>query len=74
MSFIILFLIAVINSLNRPYVQSLTSGVRGSCQKSYPSYYEAVKSYNDLKEAGLVRVVRNPEDEILYGSLEDALE
>jgi hypothetical protein len=68
------FLIAVINSFNRPYVQSLTSGVKGSCQKSYSTYYEALGSYNNLKESGLVRVVRNPEDEILYGPLDEAVE
>ncbi|KAI0245297.1 hypothetical protein BJV78DRAFT_1139590, partial [Lactifluus subvellereus] len=57
-----------------PYVQSLTSGVSGNCQKSYTTYDEACDVYQDLKAQGLVRIVRNCGDEDIFGLLEDAME
>ncbi|KAF8501151.1 hypothetical protein F5888DRAFT_1632916 [Russula emetica] len=39
-----------------PYVQSLTSGVSGNCQKSYATYDKAHDVYQDLKESGLLRI------------------
>jgi hypothetical protein len=59
---------------NRPYVQSLTSGVSGNCQKSYPTYDEALDVYQDLKARGLIRIIRNRGDESLFGPVEDAME
>jgi hypothetical protein len=59
---------------NRPYVQSLTSGVSGNCQKSYATYDEALGVYQDLKVNGLVRIVRNRGDENIFGPVEDAVE
>ncbi|KIL55028.1 hypothetical protein M378DRAFT_55446, partial [Amanita muscaria Koide BX008] len=56
-----------------PYVQSLTSGVSGNCQKSYTTYEEAVSVYQHLKANGLVRVIRNRGDESFFGSIEDAM-
>ena len=58
----------------RPYVHKLTSGVSGSCQKSYATYDEARGVYLDLKEQGLVRVVRDPGDDVAFGLLEDAVQ
>lgn len=60
--------------LSRPYVHSLTSGVSGSCQKSYVTYDEALGVYRDLKANGLIRVVRDRGDESVFGPIEDAVE
>jgi Caulimovirus viroplasmin len=60
--------------LNRPYVQSLTSGVTGGCQKSYPTYNEALSVYREIKGKGLVQIIRDPGDEIFFGSIEDAMQ
>jgi hypothetical protein len=60
--------------LKRPYVHSLTSRVSGSCQKSYTTYDEALDVYRDLKACGIVRVVREPGDEITFGPIEEAVE
>jgi hypothetical protein len=59
---------------NRPYVQSLTFGVSGSCQKSYATYNEALNIYQELKASGLVRIARNCGDENFFGPVEDAIE
>ncbi|KAF8229709.1 hypothetical protein L208DRAFT_1285509, partial [Tricholoma matsutake] len=56
------------------YVQSLTLGVTGNCQKSYPTYDEASSAYEDLKMNGLVWIVRTPEDEQFFGRVEDAMQ
>jgi hypothetical protein len=48
--------------------------VSGNCHKSYATYPEAFYAYADLKERGLVRVVRKPGDEILFGPDEEAMD
>lgn len=58
----------------RPYVQSITSGVSGNCQKSYPTYDEALEDYLDLKARGLIRIVRNRGDENVFGPIENAVQ
>jgi len=62
------------SSLNRPYVQSLTSGASGSCQKSYSTYDEALSIYQGIKAKGLVRIIRDPGDEVFFGRIEDAIQ
>lgn len=59
---------------NRPYVQSLTSGVSGNCHKSYVTHDEALRVYQEMKAKGLVRVIRDPGDEYHFGSIEDAVQ
>jgi hypothetical protein len=58
----------------RPVVHQYTSGVPGNCQKSYTTYHEAMGVYQDLKEKGLVRVVRTRGDDVTLGALEDAIQ
>lgn len=60
--------------LDRPYVQSLTSGVSGNCHVSYISYSEAFASYMDLKARGLVKIVRMRGDERRFGPLKEAMQ
>jgi hypothetical protein len=48
--------------------------VSGNCQKSYTTYAEALSVYAHLKESRLVRVVRKPGDEALFGPDEEAME
>jgi hypothetical protein len=66
--------LVVHSGLDRPHVQSLTSGVSGSCQKSYATYSEAFTIYQELKAKGLVRIIRDPGDEIFFGHTEDAMQ
>ncbi|KAF8483376.1 hypothetical protein DFH94DRAFT_679922 [Russula ochroleuca] len=56
-----------------PLVSSITSGVSGNCHKSYRTYNEAVNAYRDLKARGLVRVVRNPGDDAIFGPTESLM-
>lgn len=72
-SYILISTIYLFQLLNRPYVQSITSGVSGNCQKSYTTYDEAWEVYQDLKASGLVRIIRNRGDEDLFGPVEDAI-
>jgi hypothetical protein len=60
--------------LNRPYVQSLTSGMSRSCQKSYSIYSEALSVYQNIKAKGLVWIIRDPGDETFFGCIEDAIQ
>lgn len=60
--------------LNRPYVQSLISGVSGNCQKSYATYDEALDVYHDLKAQGLVKIIRDRGDDSFFGPVENAVE
>lgn len=60
--------------MNRPYVQSLMSGVVGNCQKSYPTHSKALSVYQNIKARGLVQVIRDPGDEIFFGHIEDAIQ
>jgi hypothetical protein len=60
--------------LNRPEVQRLTSGVKGSCQASYLSCDEAFSVYGDLKKRELLKIIRVPGDEALFGPLSEAIQ
>ena len=55
-------------------MQSLTSGASGSCQKSYSTYDEALSIYQGIKAKGLVRIIRDPGDEVFFGRIEDAIQ
>lgn len=59
---------------SRPYTHSLTSGVAGNCFKSYQTYEEAWEVYLDLKKKGVLKVVRNVGDDVVFGSLENAIQ
>lgn len=73
--FCLLFITLVIHSsLDRLYVESITSGVTGGSQKSYPTYSEALSVYSQLKSRGLLQVIRDPGDEWLFGPLDDAIQ
>jgi hypothetical protein len=64
----------MLETLNRLYVHSLTSGVSGSCQESFKTYDEALYLYTDAKRRGIVRLVRDPGDEEIFGPVEDAMQ
>lgn len=68
------FVLIIYSGLNRPLVQSYTSGVSGSCQKSYSTYEEAFEVYEDLKEKNLLQVLRVPGDEAIFGRIEDSMQ
>ena len=60
--------------IKRLYVHSLTSGVTGSCQKSYRTYSEASSVYQEIKVKGLLKIIRDPGDEVHFGSVEYAIQ
>jgi len=57
-----------------PYVQALIHGMSGNCHKSYPTYEEACRAYQDAKGKGLVEIIRHCGDEERFGSDEMAME
>ena len=61
-------------TLDRPYVQSLTSEVYGNCHVLYSSYEEALSVYLNLKKNNLLKIIRVPGDEMLFGPLSKAIQ
>ena len=57
----------------RSYVKTLVDGVSGATFTGFRIYDDAVEDYFEAKAAGLVRVVRNPGDELVYGPLSMAV-
>ena len=57
----------------RSYVKTLVDGVSKATFTGFKVYDDAVEDYFEAKAAGLVRVVREPGDELLYGPLSKAV-
>ena len=57
----------------RSYVKTLVDGVSGATFTGFKVYDDAVEDYFEAKAAGLVRVVRNPGDERVFGPLSLAI-
>ena len=57
----------------RSYVKTLVDGVSKATFTGFKVYDDAVEDYFEAKAAGLVRVVRDPGDELLYGPLSKAI-
>jgi hypothetical protein len=62
------------DSLCRPYVQALINGVSGNCHKSFPTYDEACRAFQDAKGKGLVEIISHRGDEERFRSDESAME
>ncbi|KAF8335186.1 hypothetical protein F5887DRAFT_892160 [Amanita rubescens] len=56
-----------------PYVNSLVYGIPGNTFIGFYTYNEAIQEYNNAKEAGIVEVVRDDEDDLIFGPIEDAI-
>ncbi|KIM35206.1 hypothetical protein M413DRAFT_42320, partial [Hebeloma cylindrosporum] len=54
-------------------VSSLIKRVPGARYKGFSTRNEAVEYYLDAKNKGLVRVVRDPGDDALFGPIRDAM-
>ena len=63
-----------LSTLDRPYIQSLTSGVCGNCHVLYSSYEEALSVYSDLKKKDLLKIIRVSGDETLFGPLSKTIQ
>lgn len=55
------------------YAKTLVDGVSKATFTGFKVYDDAVKDYFEAKAAGLVRVVRDPGDELIYGPLSKAV-
>jgi len=58
--------------LSGQHVQSLLPHP-GNTFVGYYTYDEAMEEYNSAKEAGRVEVVRDDEDDLIFGPMEDAI-
>lgn len=58
----------------RAHVQAVTNGVSSNCHKSYPTYEEARRAYQDAKVHNLVQVIRTIGDEDRFGPDELAMQ
>ncbi|KAF8333819.1 hypothetical protein F5887DRAFT_892942 [Amanita rubescens] len=55
------------------YVNSLVNGIPGNTFVGYYTYDEAMDEYSNAKAAGIVEVVRDDEDDLTFGPIEDAI-
>jgi len=56
----------------RSYVKALVDSVPGCTYTGFKTYEDAANDYAIAKAGGLVRVVRNPGDELNFGPLSAA--
>lgn len=55
--------------LFRDNVSRLVLGVSGAKFKGFPTQEKAKQAYRSAKQNGQVRIVRNPDDDEIYGPL-----
>ena len=58
----------------RDNVAPLIAQVSGACFKAFLTHDQATHFYLHVKENGLVRVVRDPRDDVLFGPLRNAMQ
>ena len=58
----------------RDNVTPLVSGISGAWYKGFSTHDKAARFYLDAKEKGLVRIVRDPGDDALFGPLHEAMQ
>jgi hypothetical protein len=59
---------------HRANVEPYVKNVSGATHKSFRTHDLALDYYLDAKAKGRVRVVRNPGDDVIYGSRSDAMQ
>ena len=61
-------------SSHRENVFLLIDGVSGARFKGFPTHEQAAAFYFETKENGLVKVIRDPGDDMLFGPLHNAMQ
>jgi len=61
-------------SSHRDNVFPLIDGVSGARFKGFSTHEKAAAFYMNAKENGLVKVLRNPGDDVLIGPLHEAMQ
>jgi hypothetical protein len=65
----------VIVCLHRPYVKSLTEGLKGVATfKGFDSFQIAAENYNKAKSIGVVRIMRLQGDDFRYGPKSEGMQ
>ena len=65
----------VIVCLHRPYVKTLTEGLKGVATfQGFEIFKIAAENYNKAKSIGLVRIMRLPGDDIRYGPKSEGMQ
>lgn len=56
----------------RDNVKPLVTGVTGAHYKRFSTEDEAIRAYLDAKKGGLLVIIRDPDDDEIYGPRSDA--